>query len=110
FDAGGVGEWLLHGQNGFLAPRMNRAQFASSIETLLRDKTLARQMGARGRQLVSEKYNFERYISGLEKMLAQVVAEEQARQVSSKGAGTARPRSLHVKKLSRGNEPSPPLC
>jgi len=46
FDAGGVKEWLMDGVSGFLVPHMDRAQFAARIEHLLRDKSLARQMGA----------------------------------------------------------------
>ena len=73
FDAGGIGEWLRNGENGFLVPWMDRAQFARRVEELLRDKPLARQMGARGRHLAREKYNFARYISGLETMFAQII-------------------------------------
>ena len=80
FDAGGIREWLFDGQNGFLVPRMDRFQFATKIEQLLRDKTLARKMGAYGRESAMQKYNFERYISGLEAMFTQVVAESQNRQ------------------------------
>src|SRR5882672_3081672 len=50
FDAGGIKEWLTDGVSGFLVPHMDRAQFAARVEHLLRDKSLARQMGARGRQ------------------------------------------------------------
>jgi glycosyltransferase involved in cell wall biosynthesis len=47
FDAGGIKEWLINGSNGFLVPHMDRTHFSIRLETLLRDKTLARQMGAR---------------------------------------------------------------
>jgi hypothetical protein len=43
---------------------------------LLNDKPLARQMGARGRTLVREKFNFDNYINGLETMFEQVAAEQ----------------------------------
>jgi glycosyltransferase involved in cell wall biosynthesis len=70
FDAGGIREWLLNGQNGFLVPWMDRAAFAARIEDLLRDKELARQMGESGRRLVAEHYGFADYISGLEQLFA----------------------------------------
>ena len=76
FDAGGVKEWLMDGVSGFLVPHMDRAQFAARIEHLLRDKSLARQMGARGRQFAQEKCNFGQYITGLEAMFARVIAEK----------------------------------
>jgi len=75
FDAGGIKEWLANGHNGFLVPWMNRAAFAARIEDLLRDKALARQMGERGRQLVSEQFEFSKYITGLERLFGQVIEE-----------------------------------
>jgi len=73
FDAGGIREWLTNGHNGFLVPWMDRAAFAARVEELLEDKTLARQMGERGRQLVGEQYEFSKYISGLEDLFMRVV-------------------------------------
>ena len=75
FDAGGIKEWCLDGHNGFLAPWMDRVAFAARVEQLLRDKPLARRLGENGRRFVREKFDFSRYIYGLEKMFAQVVAE-----------------------------------
>ncbi|HWA10525.1 MAG TPA: glycosyltransferase family 4 protein [Opitutaceae bacterium] len=66
FDAGGIREWLLDGVNGFLVPWMDRATFARRVDTLLRDKPLARQLGAAGRQFADERFNFDSYIDGLE--------------------------------------------
>lgn len=73
FAAGGISEWLLDGENGFLVPWMDRAQFAARIERLLADKTLAREMGARGWRLLRDKFNFDQYISGLEEMFSRVI-------------------------------------
>jgi glycosyltransferase involved in cell wall biosynthesis len=75
FDAGGIAEWLFDEQNGFLVPWMDRARFAERVEKLLKDKTLARQMGARGRQLLRDKFNFDQYISGLEEMFSRMITE-----------------------------------
>jgi glycosyltransferase involved in cell wall biosynthesis len=75
FDAGGIREWLVDGQNGFLVPRMDRVAFGARVEQLLRDKALAREMGARGRQCVREKFKFDEYISGLEQMFVRVISE-----------------------------------
>ena len=73
FDAGGIGEWLFDGENGFLVPWMDRTHFAARIDQLLTDKTRARQMGERGRQLLRDKFNFDQYISGLEEMFSRVI-------------------------------------
>lgn len=72
FNAGGIREWLIDGWNGFLVPWMDRAQFAASVEELLRDKALARKMGAHGRQWVGERFGFPKYISGLEDLFARI--------------------------------------
>jgi glycosyltransferase involved in cell wall biosynthesis len=72
FAAGGISEWLFDGQNGFLVPWMDRKQFAERIDRLLTDKALGRQLGARGRQLLRDKFNFDQYISGLEEMFARI--------------------------------------
>lgn len=55
FDAGGIREWLLDGENGFLVPWKDTDRFAERIEQLLRDKDLARRLGGRGRELVSQQ-------------------------------------------------------
>lgn len=73
FDAGAIKEWLIDGYNGYVVPWMDRGVFAERIEDLLRDKTLARQMGENGRTMVAEYYAFPKYIDGLEKTFTRVV-------------------------------------
>ncbi len=76
FDAGGIKDWLRNGENGFLVPWMDCAQYATRLEELLSNKGLAREMGERGRKLVNERYDFSQYISNLEMMFEHVVAEK----------------------------------
>jgi glycosyltransferase involved in cell wall biosynthesis len=83
FDVGGVGEWLIDGQNGFLVPRMDRSQYAARLTQLLRDKPLARKLGNSGRQLLREKFSFAAYITGLETLFERVIAEKQDSIVAS---------------------------
>jgi glycosyltransferase involved in cell wall biosynthesis len=73
FDVGGIREWLRDGENGFLVPRMDRAQFAARIQELLVDKTLARKMGERGRQMLKEKFVPEKQIKALERSFAELI-------------------------------------
>lgn len=75
FDAGGISDWLEDGRNGFLVPWMDTAAYALAIERLLEDKQLARQMGANGLDLVSERYDFEGYIRDLEALFGRVVEQ-----------------------------------
>ncbi|MDB6122117.1 MAG: hypothetical protein JWQ71_1110 [Pedosphaera sp.] len=79
FDAGGIKEWLIDGYNGLLAPWMDIAGFTARVEQLLSNKTLARQMGERGRLLVREKYSFAQYIQNLESMFTRVISEARSR-------------------------------
>jgi glycosyltransferase involved in cell wall biosynthesis len=89
FDAGGIGEWLFNGENGFLVPWMDRAQFAARIEDLLANKTLARQLGERGRQLLRDKFNFDQYISALEEMFSRVINQRLKRATATMEHGQA---------------------
>ena len=85
FAAGGINEWLFDGQNGFLVPWMDRARFAERVGQLLIDKTLGRQMGARGRQLLRDKFNFDQYISGLEDMFSRITNPSTKRELAAVG-------------------------
>ncbi len=76
FDAGGIKDWLIDGQNGCLVPWMDRAAFAARIDELLNDKEKARRYGETGLKLVSERYDFPSYIVDLETMFARVAAEK----------------------------------
>lgn len=73
FDVGGIREWLVSAYNGFLVPWMDRLELASRIQQLLKDKSLAQQMGLRGQRLVSQKFDFANYISSLEKLFQDVL-------------------------------------
>jgi glycosyltransferase involved in cell wall biosynthesis len=77
FDAGGIRDWLRDGVNGHLVPWMDRRAFAESLERLLKDKELAREMGQRGLELVSKEYAFDSYIDGLEDLFQRVIREHQ---------------------------------
>lgn len=74
FDVGGVREWLVDGSNGFLVPWMDRRQYARRLEALLLDKALAKRMGEQGLNLMNERFDFSKYIAGLERMFEQVCA------------------------------------
>jgi len=75
FDAGGIKEWLIDRVNGFLVPHMDRAHFAARVEQLLRDKTLAREMGAKGAEMLRQKFDFTKYVDGLEAMFSRTIEE-----------------------------------
>lgn len=72
FDAGAIREWLRDGENGLLAPWMDREGFAERVEFLLLDKARARRLGERARELAGQQYDFTRYIDGIENLLTRV--------------------------------------
>lgn len=78
FDAGGIKDWLIDGHNGYLVPWMDRAAYAARLDELLRDKAKARSMGEKGLALVSEQYDFAKYVAGLEGMFERIVSERGA--------------------------------
>jgi glycosyltransferase involved in cell wall biosynthesis len=73
FDSGGIREWLFDGENGFLVPWKDTDAMAACIENLLHDKELARQMGMRGRELMSQQQEASRLDCALEQVLLQAV-------------------------------------
>jgi glycosyltransferase involved in cell wall biosynthesis len=75
FDVGGISDWLIDGENGYLVPTEDCATYAVRLEMLLRDKETARRMGENGLKLVNEKFSFESYIDDLEKMFGTVIKE-----------------------------------
>ncbi len=87
FDAGGISDWLADGWNGFLVPWMDHRLFAARLSQLLTNKTLARQLGLNGLQLAGERYDFNQYIDGLERMFQRVMAENQASEACLAGVG-----------------------
>jgi len=78
FDAGGIKDWLLDGYNGFLVPWMDRTAYAARLDQLLTNKPLARDMGRRGLELVSSRYDFTQYIADLEAMFGRIIASRSA--------------------------------
>jgi glycosyltransferase involved in cell wall biosynthesis len=75
FDAGGIREWLIDGENGYLAPWMDTQCFAARLQELLGNKELARQMGRRALERVNQQFDSVRQIDRLEELF-QSVAEE----------------------------------
>lgn len=86
FEAGGVSEWLVDGENGFMVPWADVEAFAARLDELMRDKEMARRMGENGFRFVTERFDFDRYISGLELLFSRLIAEKGGS--ASAGAGS----------------------
>jgi glycosyltransferase involved in cell wall biosynthesis len=70
FAAGGIPDWLLDGENGFLIDEMNVEEFSRALALLLTDFDRAQELGRNGFELTRTRFSFERYIDELEGLLA----------------------------------------
>lgn len=52
FDVGGISDWLVDGETGYLVPAGDVTGLGARIASLLRDKPLARQLGRNGRHRI----------------------------------------------------------
>ena len=74
FDVGGIKEWLQDGETGYLVPWMDRSGFARRLDSLLRDKLLARTLGENGREQAAARFGFASYLCNLESLLDRVAS------------------------------------
>lgn len=65
FDVGGPREWLVDGETGFLVTRGNVRDLAEKISWLLDNKSLAREMGEKGKERVENHYRKEAHLKRL---------------------------------------------
>ena len=79
FDAGGIREWLIDGENGYLVPWMDTDRFAARLQELLRDKNLARDMGRRGQERVNATYTASSQVDRLEQIFETVLHDDPPR-------------------------------
>jgi phosphatidyl-myo-inositol dimannoside synthase len=69
---GGVPEVIDDGKTGYLVQHGDVPQLATSIETLLKDPGLEREMGARGRERVARDFRFSVFAKSLKKILREL--------------------------------------
>jgi glycosyltransferase involved in cell wall biosynthesis len=69
FDVGGIPEWLLDGETGFLVPRKDTGAMAAAIDRLLADSALRARLGAAGRDLERTRFSRERHLDAFEAVL-----------------------------------------
>jgi glycosyltransferase involved in cell wall biosynthesis len=70
FDVGGMSDWLIDGDNGFLVKAWDLDGLAAAIDRLLGDQALAARMGADGLAKGREQHVYERYLDDLRDLLA----------------------------------------
>jgi glycosyltransferase involved in cell wall biosynthesis len=65
-DAGGVGEIIDHGKNGYLFATMDAGSLAGAIEQCMRERERLPEMGRWARATVEEKFSFDKHVALLE--------------------------------------------
>jgi len=69
---GGAPEVIEDGRTGYLVQHGDVPQLATSIETLLANPDLAREMGMRGRERVNRDFKFSSFAKSLKKILREL--------------------------------------
>lgn len=67
-DVGGIREAVIDGETGLLVPAGDDEAMAAKIVTLLANPALARTMGAKGRQVVQERFSCESQLRAVEEL------------------------------------------
>lgn len=75
FDAGGIRDWLAHGETGFLVTRGDIAGLAGRISQLLNDASLAYHMGTQARQVFAKHYRKEPHIQSLLRIYEEAIQD-----------------------------------
>ena len=70
---GGIPEIVNHKQNGLLVPPGNPSELASAILYLLKNKGESRRMGAKGAELVSQRFSVEMVVDRLEEIYQEMI-------------------------------------
>ena len=71
-DIGGIPEWLIDQESGFLVSPRNQKALAERILTLLKNPILAKQFGEFGGNFIRNHYSIEKFNKNMERMLMDV--------------------------------------
>lgn len=77
FNSGGIGEAIIDGQTGLLAPERDVHSLASCIESLLQDRELRQILGSNGRRRVEKHFDIRVQTDRLEHIYDQVTVGKQ---------------------------------
>ncbi len=65
-DAGDNKKWIIDYENGFVIPQRNPQALAEKLEYLIRNPDKREEFGAKERDLIVEKYNYEKEMAKVE--------------------------------------------
>jgi glycosyltransferase involved in cell wall biosynthesis len=75
-NVGSIPETVIDGQTGYLAPAGDEQALADRMLTLLKDRALARRLGATGRERVVANYSLEHMVRGYERLIRDTYASK----------------------------------
>lgn len=67
-----IPEIVIHGETGFLIEPGDRHELAYRIRCLMENLTLAKEMGAKGRKVVEQKFNVQKHCQTLESIFEKI--------------------------------------
>jgi glycosyltransferase involved in cell wall biosynthesis len=73
-DAGGLGEQVVHGHTGLLAPPGDRTAWTQALLRILSDPQLAERLGQAGRELALREFTFARFVDRIQAVYAEMLA------------------------------------
>jgi glycosyltransferase involved in cell wall biosynthesis len=76
-DVGGTSEALIDGVNGMLVQPGRPELLAASIERLLSEPSLARQLGDRARRTIADRFSLDRMVSATEDLYDRLLSAKQ---------------------------------
>jgi glycosyltransferase involved in cell wall biosynthesis len=62
---GGIPEWLVDGESGFLVEPRDVHAFGRALETLIGDSARCYHMGLRARELAKARFSLDRYVDDI---------------------------------------------
>lgn len=98
YNAGGISSWLRDNYNGCLVERGDIKELARAVETILRNKKLALDMGENGRLLFAERFTEKNHFARLLSIYGLLVEERKSAK-----------KSFHNVKRYPGRLPHEPL-
>jgi glycosyltransferase involved in cell wall biosynthesis len=103
FDVGGISDWLIDGETGYLVPQRNEKVLAEKISYYLENPKVAKTMGLKGRRLVEKKFVPEVHINNLQALFEKTVISKP--RLRSRHDGYYRPIKL-IHSLNETRKPS----
>lgn len=75
-DVGGLAEIIIPYKNGLLVPPKNPRALADALVELLKNRTWAAALGRQGREMVEQKFTYEKMLERTKEVYAQVLRPE----------------------------------